>query len=237
MKNLMEYTATIQTERKLNIHEIEGTDFAFYEDVREIDTDGKKEIKTYTGVTSIKNLQETKELERVNRYVHAPKMYEEKAYVVPIKKMDFDLVLKGNRHITTVIGESTAIGYPLPEDTILALWNCGSYTIADLNYNFISIPIRFDYIDGGTDNSKFNLRKLMKKLKADENVVNKEQLCIKNIPYYNSDVGRDKFIEFQYLLPQDIYEKVIQMNCFERNNYILKNVICANDCLKKGCEL
>lgn len=233
MKKIMEYTATIQTERKLNIHEIEGTDFAFYEDILTSDSNGDKNTTIYKGVNSLKKLNKIKGFDAIERYVHAPKMYEEKAYVVPIKKMDFDLVLKGKRHITTVIGDPTAIEYPLPEDTMLALWNYGSHTIADLNYNFISIPIRFDYIDGGVDNSKFNLQKLMKKLKADENVVNKEQLCIKSIPYYNSDAGRDKFIEFQYLLPQDIYEKVIQMNCFERNNYILKNVICPSDCLKK----
>lgn len=234
MKKLMEWTVTVKTNRKINVEEIEGTDFAFYEDVREIDTDGEKEVKIIKGVTSKENLNKVQGLDFINDVVYAPKMYDKKAVVATIKKSDFNLVLKGKKHISEAIDWQCLVRLPTSEDCMMVLWNSSSHTIADLNYNFIPIPIRLGYMDGCVHNGYYKLNKLLNKLKTDDCVVDRESLQISSIPYYNREDDKDKSIEFKYLLPTDIYERVIQMDCFERSFYIINEIIKAGDCRKKN---
>lgn len=69
-----------------------------------------------------------------------------------------------------------------------------------INYNFIPVPINFSLVDGNIHNGEFDLDKLLKKLKEDECVVNRNNISITDIPYYNAEEGKDKTIEFKYLL-------------------------------------
>lgn len=237
MNKIFETTTTKTTYRTVNIEEIEGTDFVYYEDVRSINEDGNSYVERYKGITSKENVNEykLKGLDFIDDTVKAPKMYEKKAMVAAIDREDFDHVIHGDMHVTDAIKYLKDIdNFMNNEKYMLILWNWMSHKIADLNYNFISIPISFGYIDGAVDNSNYDLNKLLDKLKNDKNVCHKENLNISNIPYYNCvyEYGRTKSIEFEYLLPDDIYDEIMSKNLssYTIRNYILKEVIGADEC-------
>ena len=50
------------------------------------------------------------------------------------------MCFKWRKHIADVVENVNWKDYPFPENYILVLWNV---KIADLHYNFISIPINF----------------------------------------------------------------------------------------------
>ena len=230
MKKLIETETVVKTKRRIDIEKIEGTDFAYYVDTRDINTDGTLETKEYKGVTSLENLKTVKKMEKINDIVVAPKMYEKDAIIVAIDKKDFQQVLNGKKHITDII-ENTQINdlsFPISNNYMLILWNWKSYEIADLFYNFIPLPIKLNYMNGAIDNERYDLEKLLKKLKKDKHVIDRENLRIKNIPSYNADEGRDKTIEFLYLLDKEDYQKIAEMDDFDIPYYVLKEFIGAD---------
>lgn len=236
MKKLIETNAIVKTNRVIEIEEINGTDFAFYKDTKMINTNGIEKINSIIGATSIQNLKSIKGLEAISDTVLAPKMYEGKATIRVIKKSNFNLVLKGKKHISDVIENLSKKYYSDKENYMIVLWNIGSHTIADLQYNFISIPITFDYIYDNITNEYYDLEKLLKKLKNDCNVIDRDNLSITNIPYYNSSYECNKSIEFKYLLPNDIYQNVARLDNFCRHYYILEKLIGVDEFKINNCD-
>ena len=232
MKKLIETETVIKTKRRIDIEKIEGTDFACYVDTREINTNGIVELKVDKGITSLENLKSVKGLEKIEDKVSAPKMYEGYACVAAINKQNFKDVLIGKKHISEVIEDVSNLSFPISNDWLLVLWNWGSYKIADLNYDFISIPIHLNYMNGGVDNEKYDLEKLLKKLKKDKHVINRENLKITNIPYYNAEEERDQTIDFLYLLDKEDYQKVSEISSLSLVYYILDEIIKTDDCRK-----
>lgn len=239
MNEIFETTTTKITHRIVKTKELEGTDFVYYEDIRNINEDGNSYIKQYKGITSKENIDicNLKGLDFIENTVKAPKMYEEIAKVAAINKNDFQNVLNGSMFIEDVVKHLKNIDDFMNKDKyILVLWNWLSYKIADLNYNFISTPISLDYINGGIDNKNYDLHKLLEKLKKDKNVLNRKDIKITNIPYYNCDYGSTETIKFKYLLPNDIYIKIEEMNLdyFLRYKYIVDEIIGAKECRKEN---
>lgn len=232
MKKLIEIETIIKTNRRIDIEKIEGTDFAYYTDTREINTDGNVEVKTYYGITSLENLKSVKGLEKIEDKVFAPKMYEGYACVAAINKQNFKEVLSGEKHISEVVEDISTLTFPISNNYLLVLWNWGSHKIADLNYDFISIPIHLNYMNGGVDNEKYDLDKLLKKLKKDKHVINRENLKITNIPYYNVEEERDQTIDFLYLFDKEDYQEVAEMSSLSLEYYVLDKIIQADDCRK-----
>lgn len=230
MKKLIETETVVKTKRRIDIEKIEGTDFVCYVDTREVNTDGTLETKEYKGITSLENLKSVKGLEKIEDKVFAPKMYEGYACVAAIHKQNFTDVLIGKKHISEVIEDVSILSFPISNDWLLVLWNWGSYKIADLNYDFIPIPIHLNYLNGAVDNEKYDLEKLLKKLKKDKHVINRENLKITIIPYYNAEEDRDQTIDFLYLLDKEDYQKVAEMSSFYLDYYVLDKIIKANDC-------
>lgn len=234
MNKVFEYDCEVITHRTINTEEIEGTDFVFYEDIREIFKDGNFLEVVYKGVTSKENINSVIGLGHIENIVKAPRMYEKKAIVAAIDKNNYQKVMNGDMYIADVIEYLKNIDYS-EDKYILVLWNWLSDKIADLNYNFISIPIHLGYINGFVDNSKYDLNQLLEKLKSDERVCHKENLKITDIPYYNRDYeeGRTKQIEFLYLLTNKEYNDIININpTFKVSQYILDNIIGAKECEK-----
>lgn len=232
MKKLIETESVVKTKRRIDIEKIEGTDFAYYVDTRDINTDGTIETKVDKGITSLENLKSVKELEKIEDKVSAPKMYEGYACVAAINKQNFKDVLIGKKHIPEVIEDVGTLSFPISNDWLLVLWNWGSYKIADLNYDFIPIPIHLNYMNGEVDNEKYDLDKLLKKLKENKHVINRENLKITNIPYYNAEEDRDQTIDFLYLLDKEDYQKVAKMSNLSLEYYVLDEIIQADDCRK-----
>lgn len=226
MKKLVESKSVVEINRRIEIEEINGTDFAYYVDTKEIETNGVFEKKIQKGVTSMENLKAVKEMEKINDIVVAPKMYEKDAIIVAIAKKDFQQVLNGEKHITDII-ENTQINdlsFPISNDYMLVLWNWKSYKIADLFYNFIPLPIHLNYMNGTVDNERYDLEKLLKKLKEDEHVINRENLKITNIPYYNAEEDINQTIDFLYLLDKEDYQKTATMDNLFSTYYILDKI-------------
>ena len=232
MKKIFEYDYEVITHRTINTEEIKGTDFVFYEDIREVNENGNENfyIKRHKGVTSKENIEAVTGMDDIDDIVKTPKMYEGKAIVAVISKDDYQKLMNGELHITEVVQYLKNIDYS-EDKYILVLYNWMSYKIADLNYNFISIPISFDFIDSGVDNYKYDLNKLLKKLKNDEHVCHRENLKISDVPYYISDYEDriTKVIEFKYLLPNDIYNEIVNMDSYTIKKYILDNIIGAKE--------
>lgn len=228
METIYEFDSTVITHRKLCVSRIENTDFAFYEDKRNICKNGIESYEIYKGITSIENIKKVRDLNPIDLHVHAPKMYKEKAVVAVIKKDILKKVRSGMLHISGVIEYLNDVDYS-DDEYIPILWNSASYTIADLKYNFISIPINFSYIDGCVDNGHYDLDQLLKKLKNDKNVCDPINLKISDIPYYNRDGDSTKFIDFKYLLPDEIYNDFIHIDGFSLRKYILNDIIGAKE--------
>lgn len=188
MKNkILDTEIVVKTHRVIEAQEIPGTDFVYYEDIKEINKNGKEHTEKNTGFTSKENILAVSELNPISWKIKAPKMYDNIATIAAIKKSNFNSVLKGKKHITEVIEPANEISYPVTEDYMLVLWNGASHKIANLNYDFIPIPISFGYIDGSIDNEIYNLDKLLDILKNDEPLVLKSRKdCI---PYYPYVIG------------------------------------------------
>lgn len=148
MKNkILDTEIVVKTHRVIEAQEIPGTDFVYYEDIKEINKNGKEHTEKNTGFTSKENILAVSELNPISWKIKAPKMYDNIATIAAIKKSNFNSVLKGKKHITEVIEPANEISYPVTEDYMLVLWNGASHKIANLNYDFIPIPISFGYID------------------------------------------------------------------------------------------
>lgn len=226
MKTVYEFDSTLITHREIHVNNIENTDFVFYEDVRDVVNNGSMSKKICKGITSVKNIQRVKGLNPIDIYVNAPRMYGKHAVVTAIKKETFERVKAGLVYILDAIEEINDVNY-LDDKYMIVLWNWESHKIADLNYNFISIPITFNYIDGCVDDGHYDLDKLLEKLKNDPNVCNPSDLKIKDIPYYNCYEGHTQFISFKYLLSTADYNKVMNMDYFAMRKYVLDNIIGA----------
>lgn len=232
MKKLIETETVVKTKRRIDIEKIEGTDFVCYVDTREVNTDGTVETKEYKGITSLENLKSVKGLEKIEDKVSVPKMYEGYACVAAINKQNFKDVLIGKKHISEVIEDVSKLSFPISNDWLVILWNWKSYKIADLNYDFIPIPIHLNYMNGEVDNEKYDLDKLLEKLKEDKHVINRENLKITNIPYYNVEEERNQTIDFLYLFDKEDYQKVAEMSNLSLASYVLDEIIQADDCRK-----
>lgn len=228
MKTVYEFDSTVTTHRKLCVSRIENTDFAFYEDKRNICKNGIESHEIYKGITSIENIKKVRGLNPIDLHVHAPRMYKKTAVVAVIKKDILKKVRSGMIHISDAIEYLNDVDYS-DDEYIPVLWNPASYKIADLKYNFISIPIHFSYIDGCVDNGHYDLEQLVQKLKNDKNVCDPINLKISDIPYYNCDGDSTKFIDFKYLLPDEIYNDIIYMDGFNLRKYILNDIIGAKE--------
>lgn len=73
---------------------------------------------------------------------------------------------------------------------------------------------------------------MLKKLKENKHVINRENLKITNIPYYNAEEDRDQTIDFLYLLDKEDYQKVAKMSNLSLEYYVLDEIIQADDCRK-----
>ena len=226
MKEIFTFDSTIITHRTVNTKGIEGTDFVFYEDFREINEDGISRTEVYKGVTSLENIKKVTGTKAVG--VKAPKMYDGCAVVAAIDKNDYMRLRVGDLYIEDVIKQIKDIDYS--EDThILVLYDFASRRIADLNYRFISIPIHFGYIGAQVDNSQYDLVRLLEKLKNDKHVCHRDQIKISNIPYYNRDEERQQSIEFNYLLSDSVYNMLASKGKINNKVYILDNIIGAKE--------
>lgn len=237
MKKVYETEIVTKINRVIEMKRIEKTNFAFYTDTRIINKNGKEERITYKGISSVENINKAKDLDDVNTKIPVSNMYEKKAKVVILSKKALSDVYAGKKHISEIVEYYTENRPYNKDEDILALWNLCAYELADLDYNFIPLPIQFGYLEGGVSEDKYNLNSLLEKLKLDPYVINKESLQITDIPYYNSYEGHTKSIEFLYLPSKELWNEMKKDNKLRNTQamrkYILNEIINVKDCI---CE-
>lgn len=223
-----EYTRKIEKEKILD------TLYSYYKDTKTekiINKDtGKENVSAHItyGATLDKYIDDIIDLSPIKTVVPATKMYEGCATIEIIKKSDLEKIQRGEVHVTDILYKSKHQIKPIKDDEILILWNSGSHKIADLHGNFIPIPINIGYINGSLDNKTYDLGKVLKLLKNDEHVLNRESLEITHIPYYNCFDGRNHSIEFKYLPSYEDYQKLMDINCsLDIPYYIIDELIGA----------
>ena len=98
---------------------------------------------------------------------------------------------------------------------IIVLQRHYSNDFLDLNFVPYSKLMWLDYIDG-IHNGRYRLRDLRKELLKDP-IHFKKVSEIKNIPYYNSEDGRDRYFGFYFFPDREEYVKEIYDHpCFDR---------------------
>lgn len=220
--------------RTIEMEKIENTPYSYYVDTK-IETVTDKTAgteKTYNhvihGAALDEEILKAKGLISINDIVPASKIYEGKAKIKVITKSDLEKVQHGEVHITDIIYSRNYEVKPIKDDEMLVLWNSGDEKIAYLSGDYIPIPIRIGYMEGNLDNGAYDLDKVLELLKNDKHVLNRENLEITHIPYYNCFGEQNKSIECKYLPDHDDYQTVMALkNCLNRPYYVLNELIGA----------
>ena len=218
--------------RTIEMEKIENTPYSYYKDTTiektSIDEQKASHIAHVTyGAALDEKILKVKNLEPINNTVPAPKMYKGKATIEVITKSDLEKVQHGEVHISDIIYQRKHKVKPIKDDEMLVLWNSGDEKIAYLSGDYIPIPIRIGYIEGNLDNGAYDLDKVLELLKNDKHVLNRENLKIIPIPYYNCYDGQNKSIECKYLPDHDDYQTIMSLDYSDRKYYVLDELIGA----------
>jgi hypothetical protein len=81
----------------------------------------------------------------------------------------------------------------------------------DADENIIPYAKRFDYIDTCFSNETSKLKEMVEYLKNHDWVINKDELEIDDIPYYNARDGKSKFVTVQILPTKEAYNELYQL--------------------------
>jgi hypothetical protein len=99
----------------------------------------------------------------------------------------------------------------ISEKNLVWFYNSG-HMLFDSNAVPYTLPRRFDYIGSPFINKHCNLPELLKYLKGHPWVLNKDELKIEDIPYYNCHDGCDKCISDIIIRPdQETYAKIYEL--------------------------
>ena len=99
-------------------------------------------------------------------------------------------------------------------DKILARMKTDSHQLEDIDGNPMAVAFHFDYIDAGLDNRNYHLKDVFEILKARDDLIwrdgryEAEGPEIVEIPYYNQDEGRTRYIDVMWAPSEEDYRKV-----------------------------
>jgi hypothetical protein len=109
--------------------------------------------------------------------------------------------------------------YTVSPENLVWVYSAGSI-LFDINGDPIPFPFPYDYIGSPFSNEYCDLKGLLKHLKSHPWVLNKENLVISSVPYYNNEEGWRKYIEERHkgiinILPtkdalKEIYQRAIK---------------------------
>ena len=100
-------------------------------------------------------------------------------------------------------------------DTVYVLVRTYDISLRDMDEKLIPLPISLNYIDGNLDNKHYDLDKVLEIIKAnpsrfvtsDGGDASLIKIC--DIPYYNADKDRTKFINCKYLPTDEEYSEYV----------------------------
>ena len=116
----------------------------------------------------------------------------------------------------------------LGDDILYVLVRTYDFTIRDMDEKLIPLPIALNYIEGCLDNKHYDLDKVLGIIKANSSHFatmdgdDASLIKIEDIPYYNADENRNKFISCKYLPTDEEYNEFVYGKYHFRYDKILE---------------
>ena len=214
----MERIMTSKTivERNLSIVKHINDKYVLFKDENKMSVDDSEPIATsFYGVTTIDQLMGVKYYEEVPYLINVADDKKKVPYtVMSIPSGDLEKLKKGEVHFSH---------YDFPydvkvdddADTVYALVRTYDFTMRDMDEKLIPLPISLNYIDGNLDNKHYDLDKVLEIIKANPSRFvtsggnDASLIKIHNIPYYNADEDRTKYIDCKYLPTDEEYSEYV----------------------------
>lgn len=155
-------------------------------------------------------------------------MYQEYAKVCLIDREKYKALMRAEYHITEVVEDFDNEKYDA-DKYMAVLFNWGSHTVADLDGNFIPIPVHVDYIEANMSDEYYDLKKVLSKIAGDSCIVSPKKLEIKDIPSYNSTPWASKYLDFYFIPNVNVYEAA-QTQGLGSVAYMIKHTFDIEDC-------
>lgn len=218
-------------ERNLSIIKYINDKYVLYKDENKITVDDQNpNVSSVYGVTTIDKLMSVKGYGEVPYLIvitDDPK--KEPYFVTSIPTKDLEKLKNGvvphnfeNYNLKNSVDENAC-----DADMVYVLVCAYDFTMRDMDEKLIPLPISLNYIDGNLDNKHYDLDKVLEVIKAnpsrfvtsdggDANLIK-----IQNIPYYNADEDRTKFIDCKYLPTDEEYSEYVYGNHYLRYDKIV----------------
>ena len=203
-------------ERNLSIVKNINDKYVLYKDENKITVDdGEPKVDSVYGVTTIDKLMGVRGYEEVPYLINIGDDKKEVPYTVTaIPIGDLEKLKKGAIHFGHY-DFPWGVEENLGDDMVYVLVRTYDFTIRDMDEKLIPLPISLNYIDGNLDNKHYDLDKVLEIIKAnpsrfvtsDGGDASLIKIC--DIPYYNADDGRTKFIDCKYLPTDEEYSEYV----------------------------
>lgn len=217
-------------ERNLSIVKRINYKYVLFKDDTKItvDDENPSESSVY-GVTTIDQLKAVRGQNTVPHLIDIPNDPKGKPYFVAsiptedLEKLKNGVIRLANYNFPYSVEKNVA-----GDDMVYVLFCTYDFTLRDMNENLIPLPINLNYIEGYLDNEHYDLDKVLEIIKAnpsrfvDVDGGDASLIKIDNIPYYNADENKTKFIDCKYLPTDEEYnEYVYRDDYFSRYDKIL----------------
>ena len=214
MKQIL--TSKKVVERNLSIVKNINNKYILYKDENKITVDdGDPNVSSVYGVTTIDKLMSVKGYAEVPYLINMLDEKKKEPYTVTtIPSGDLEKLKKGVIHFGHY-DFPWGIEENLGDDMVYVLIRTYDFTIRDMDEKLIPLPISLNYIDGSLDNKHYDLDKVLEIIKAnpsrfvtsDGGDASLIKIC--DIPYYNADEDRTKFIDCKYLPSDEEYSEYV----------------------------
>ena len=215
----MERIMTSKTivERNLSIVKHINDKYVLFKDENKITVDdGNPSESSVYGVTTIDQLKAVRGQDTVPHLIdihNDPK--EEPYFVASIPTEDLEKLKNGVIHF-----DFYAYSYNIDENAadnnkVYVLVRIHDYILRDMDEKLIPLPIALNYIEGCLDNKHYDLEKVLEIIKANPSHFvtmdgdDASLIKIEDIPYYNADENRNKFISCKYLPTDEEYNEFV----------------------------
>ena len=216
-------------ERNLSIVKHINDKYVLYKDENKMTVDdGEPIVDSVYGVTTIDKLMGVRGYEEVPYLINMADEKKKEPYTVAsIPISDLEKLKKGVIHFG-LYDFPWGIEENLGDDMVYVLVRTYDFTIRDMDEKLIPLPISLNYIDGNLDNKHYDLDKVLEIIKAnpsrfvtsDGGDASLIKIC--DIPYYNADDDRTKFIDCKYLPNDEEYSEYVYGKHYFRYDKIVE---------------
>ena len=203
-------------ERNLSIVKHINDKYVLFKDENKMSVDDGEPIATsFYGVTTIDQLMGVRYYEEVPYLINFVDDKKKVPYtVMSIPSGDLEKLKNGEVHFSHYDFPSS-IEDNTDTDMLYVLVRTYDFTIRDMDEKLIPLPISLNYIDGNLDNKHYDLDKVLEIIKANPSRfvtsggADASLIKIHNIPYYNADEDRTKYIDCKYLPTDEEYREYV----------------------------